>query len=488
MSIPALEPKAVWTNFLSICGIPRGSGNEAAIADWLLLRARSLGLEASQDAVGNVIIRKPASRDREFRNGVVLQAHMDMVCQAANGVDHDFKRDPIRPQILADDPDWMLARGTTLGADNGIGMAAILAVLEATDLVHGPLEALFTVNEENGMSGARGLKPDSLKGNYVLNLDSEAIDELTIGCAGSLRANARLELPALPAGPGLAWIELAINGLQGGHSGVDIAKQRANASRLLARMLTGLPVEIRLASLVGGNALNAIPRQAEALLCVPAASLMAVQAAVVGLADEVRRELAVVEPQFSCGLAPGRAAAACLSPADSQRALRLLLELPNGLQSMDAKLPNTIRTSLNLGITSLAPSSSGQFELSLGLLVRSSDEAEKLALAATIEAACQAAGGRLERLSVSPAWQPEWDSPLLKTACAVFKQVHGAEANLTVTHGGLECGLFRPLYPRWQMVSLGPNLRFAHSPDEALHIPSVAEFWRYLVALLRELQ
>ncbi|MBU0936477.1 MAG: beta-Ala-His dipeptidase [Spirochaetes bacterium] len=488
MPLHALEPKALWSHFAAICGIPRKSGCEQAIGEWLLLRAHSWGLESSRDDVGNIIIRKKASAGCEQWPGVILQAHMDMVCQARPGIAHDFAVDPIHPHIPEERPEWLYARGTTLGADNGIGMAAILAVLESATLQHGPLEALFTVNEEDGMTGARGLSAASLHGTYLLNLDSENMDELTIGCAGALRCTIVMETSLVAPGQGLAWYELKVSGLAGGHSGIDIAKGRGNANRALVRLLLAAPRKLQLATMQGGTALNAIPREATALFAVPAAEEAFLATALEAAALELSAELANGDPAFQWQLKRTAAVGSLLPEHESGRLLDLIHKLPNGLIAMESELADAIRTSLNLGIMSLAARGTTAAHAELSVMIRSSSESEKNSLAETLTQLSHAAGAELRRGNNNPSWQPERASPLVQKAEAVYRQVFGSAPRIAATHGGLECGLFRPLYPEWQMISFGPDIQAPHSPDECLHIPSVTRFWDYLAALLAELR
>lgn len=487
MSVHSLEPSAVWSNFLAICGIPHQSEHEEAIGDWLLLRARSFGLEAERDPVGNVLIKKPASPGCELSPGLILQAHMDMVCQARTSVVFDFLTQPIRPYIPTDTPDWVYAKDTTLGADNGIGMAAILALLESKTLKHGPIEALFTVNEESGMTGARGLSGTWLHGSILLNLDSENLEELTIGCAGALRCISTLSLNPEAAKPAMRWYCISVDGLQGGHSGIDIHKGRANANRLLGRLLKAAPPSLQLAAWSGGNAYNAIPREAWAVVAVPAVDEVFFQSSIEAKAAGLKAELGNNEPGFALHIDSSVAAELLLSALDTARVLQLLNDFPDGLIAMEPDMPELVRTSLNLGMLNLTTPRPGVIDVVFSMMLRSSSEADKNSLASRLEEQGKAFGARLERCNDNPAWQPEPGNPLVKTAAKVYREHFGREPVITSTHGGLECGLFRPLYPNWQMISFGPNIRFPHSPDEAVNIPSVAQFWDYFCKLVESL-
>lgn len=493
MDLDRLEPRAVWAHFFELCSIPRPSRQEGAIAEWLVAWAAARGLEASRDKANNVVIRKAASKGRSGSRGLILQAHLDMVAQKASGSAHDFSRDPIRPLIDPADPAWLRADGTTLGADDGIGVAMALAVLEDKRLVHGPLECLFTTNEEDGMSGARAVESGALAGSLLLNLDGEDSSELTIGCAGSIRANAELSAPALAVPSGWLAFEASVGGLLGGHSGVDIDKGRANASLALLRLLSRPALPLRLASFSGGTAANAIPREARALIALPPGAAAPFAAAFEREAAALKAELGPADPGFSAALAPVESPNAlfALDEASSAGILSLLAALPNGLVAMEPDMPGLVRSSLNLGRVS-SHVEAGSFELSVLAMARSSSDAELEAIAKEVESRLDSAarsGWRVLRTrpSEGPAWTPDPGSPLLAEAKAAYRELFGADPKVTSTHGGLECALFRPRFPSWDMVSLGPTIRFPHSPDEAVRIESVAASYRFLLALAKRL-
>ncbi len=491
MNLSTIEPRPLWAHFFSICAIPHPSHREKELADWVLAWAAGQGIEAIRDEGGNVILRKPASKGREKAPGVILQAHLDMVSQATPESGHDFSRDPIRPRPDPANPGWISATGTTLGADNGIGVAEAMALMEDKSLVHGPLECLFTLNEEDGMGGAREVKPDALRGSILLNLDGEDDTELCIGCAGTLRIKAEREL-ALAAGTAdFRWFELRVSGLLGGHSGVDIDKGRGNASLLLCRAAAAAP-GARLALLEGGTASNAIPRDARALLGLAAAGREKALALIQAEAKAIAAELAGSDPGFAFGLEEKPAPDAALSPEDSAALFRAVLGLPNGLFEMEPDMPGLVRSSSNLGELRLGlppakEAAAGRVGFHALSLVRSSVEAEKERIGAGIEAAFAAYGAATSRPSEAPAWTPDLKSPLLALARAAYTEVTGAEAAIRATHGGLECGLFRPRFPHWDMISLGPNIRYPHSPDERVEVASVERFHRFARALVEKL-
>lgn len=488
MELSELEPKAVWKHFFAICAIPHPSHREealaAALADW----AKGRGLNPRRDEAGNLLFSKPATPGKEGGPGIILQCHLDMVPQASGSSSHDFAKDPIRPRLDPADGAWLMASGTTLGADNGIGMAMALAAMEDDKLAHGPLECVFTVNEEDGMSGAKGLKPGLLRGTALLNLDGEDERELTIGCAGSIRSVARLSHAAESAPPSYAWYELRLSGLLGGHSGMDIDKGRANACLALARILDKSGHALCIGSLSGGTASNAIPREVEAFIGVSEASKSELVQALDREALALKAELGSADPGLRLDIRPAAAAPLALGPVASQAFIKLLAGLPNGLYAMESAMPNLVRSSSNLG-TLKAGVEGGRFAAELLVMVRSSSDEEKEAYAAAVErrlAEAEALGWDLAiaRPSTTPAWSPNPSSGLLALCKRVFLEQRAEEPAVLTTHGGLECGIFRPLFPAWDMISIGPTIRNPHSPDERLHVASVGRSYAYLKRLI----
>jgi dipeptidase D len=490
MTMESLEPQAIWAYFAGICAIPHPSHNEERLADWLVRTIHEMGLEAGKDTAGNVVARKPAGPGCAGRQGVILQAHIDMVCQAAHGSSHDFMTDPIHPLFDPADPDWIIADGTTLGADNGIGVAAALAVLADSELRHGPLECVFTLGEEDGMTGAQGMQPGQLKGTWLLNLDSEISGELTIGCAGGIRTMSKLSLPATRAPEGGRWVEVNVDGLLGGHSGVDIHLGRGNATLLLCRLLAKAGGRVCLGEFEGGTAVNAIPRDARALVWVDEGSFEAWRSAMDAEVAVIRAGLGPADPVFRLTISEAEAEA---------EALPLVLEsdltasvmagmagLPNGLVAMEPDFDDIPRTSSNLGVFSIRKAGE-VLELETRVLVRSSDDGEKESLAKDIEGHLAALGADTRRLAETAAWPPEPSGELVGLAVSVYHELFGTDPSVRSTHGGLECALFRTLYPGLRMISLGPTIRFPHSPDERVQVSTVALFWRYLLALLARL-
>lgn len=481
MSLPPLQPSAVWRHFDRLCATPRASGAEGAIREAIRAWAAGLGIEQQVDTAGNLLLRKPASRGREHLPGVILQGHLDMVCQKNGASAHDFRRDPIRPR-LADG--WLIADETTLGADNGIGVALALAALECRDLAHPPLEVLLTVDEESGMSGARGLAAGLLRGRYLINLDTEDWGQFYLGCAGGLDLVASREFTTEPAPVGSCGRRLRVGGLLGGHSGVDIHLERGNAIQLLARALDALaPLGVRIERLSGGNARNALPREAEANLWLPAEQAGTLAAKVIELESLFHDQFAAARerPEMRLETLPA-AQARVLASVDQQALLRALLALPHGVLRTSRNLPGVVETSDNLGVASLE---AGRFEAVL--MVRSLLDSGCDELARKIEAVFELIGACTARRGAYPGWAPVPDSPLRDLCHRVFRRRFGHEAVDQVIHAGLECGLLGARYPQLEMISFGPDIRGAHAPGERVEVASVGRAWDFLVDLLAAL-
>jgi len=471
-----LDPAPLWTAFLELSRIPRGSCNEAAAARWFLERARKAGCEAEQDAAGNVLVRKPAAPGREQAVPIVLQCHIDMVCEKNEDTAHDFEKDPI---AVWRDGEMLRARGTTLGADNGIGVATGLAVLESDSIAHGPLEVLVTIDEETGMTGAKALKPGWMKSAWMINLDSEEEGELTIGCAGGLDTIATRKLTFEKAPSGTA-LRLKVSGLKGGHSGIDIGAGRANAVKVLAQVLFATMQKhgLAIASFNGGNKRNAIPREAAAIVVVPAANEAAFRADVTRLEAEWKAAFGSIDPNLSVALAPAEADRV-FSGADAVAVVSLLLAGPHGVEAMSPDIKGLEQTSTNLGI---AETKDDTFMACF--LTRSSIDASKAALAQRIAATCHLAGFATQESGGYPGWKPEPQSDVVKHICAVHEQALGKPIIVKAIHAGLECGLIREKYGDMQMASIGPSMWDVHTPDEHVSIPSVKRFWQFLVEIL----
>ena len=480
MSSPlgALKPEHLWKYFEAILEIPHCSGNEKALAEYILSVARGLGLEAKKDKVGNVIVRKKASAGREASPGIILQSHMDMVGEKNSDVVHDFAKDPIKASIKGD---WVQAEGTTLGADNGIGLAASLAVMAETSLVHGPLEFLFTVDEETGLTGANKLEKGVLRGKYLLNLDSEEEGTFTIGCAGGADSVIAMPLKRKAAAAKNLY-QLKISGLRGGHSGLDIHQGRGNAIKLLARMLWQARKEFRfdLVSIEGGNKRNAIPREAWAVLGVEPASAKPLAGFFEKAFDKIRIETKSVETGIKYAFEKTGGAGEAPVNAEGQKALLdLLMGLPHGVVSMHPEIAGLTETSTNLAII--------RFEKKQAQIICSTRSSIASALAATrnvLEAVCSLAGAKIQLQDGYPGWMPNLQSPLLSKLQGIYKAATGKDVRVVAVHAGLECGIIGEKYPGMDMISFGPTLEHPHSPDERVHVGSVEKFWKFMASAL----
>jgi dipeptidase D len=478
--INRLEPALVWKHFATLCAIPRPSKQEQALRLRLAEWAAARGLAFATDAAGNLLIRKPASPGREDRSGVILQAHLDMVCQANGGVAHDFTKDPIRP---VERDGWLVAEETTLGADNGIGVALALAVLEDGALVHPALEVLFTVDEEVGMGGAHGLQPGVLTGKRMLNLDTEEWGEFYLGCAGGcdLSIVRRCRTEAVPAG--YRMLRLSVSGLLGGHSGGDIHLGRGNANKLLVRLLRRLKkiTDLRLAALSGGTARNALPREAWADVAVPCGEDAAIDRLLAEQQTLFRSELAGIDDGVTLGSAPANFAMT-ITLGDQSDLLAALHAAPHGVRRMSATFEDVVETSNNLGVIGLAD---GVF--SANLMVRSLRQSGTELLADEIACLFTLAGCQVTISGEYPGWTPNPHSALLALCRDVYTREFQTEARIQVIHAGLECGVIGAKYPDLDTVSFGPTIRGAHAPGERVQIASVDQVWRLLKAILAEM-
>ncbi|MDY0012357.1 MAG: aminoacyl-histidine dipeptidase [Rhodocyclaceae bacterium] len=476
-----LYPASVWRHFAGLCRIPRPSRHESAVREHLLAWARERGIAARADPIGNLLLNKPATPGMEDRPGVILQGHLDMACQKRDGSPHDFLRDPIAP-ILEDG--WVQARDTTLGADNGIGAALALAALEAPDLSHGPLEVLLTVDEESGMGGARGLESSALAGRLMINLDTEEIGEVYLGCAGGVDVNITHQFATEPAAPGWEAASLALTGLMGGHSGVDIHLERGNAIKLLGRVLADFtPAELRIAALAGGTARNALPRSAHAEVLLAPGLQARLRARLASLEAGLRDELAGVDDDLRLTLTPASRQIHQALSADAQTCLlALLLAAPHGVRRWSQRVPGVVETSNNLGVLQLQEGA-----LTANFMVRSLMPAGSRQLAREISALFSLAGARVETEGEYPGWTPNPDSPLLAHFQATHRRLFGQPATVRVIHAGLECGILADKLPGLDVVSFGPTIRGAHAPGERVNVASVGQAWKLLCALLAHL-
>lgn len=479
-TILQLAPQNVWKHFYSLTRIPRPSGHVEQVTEFLVNFGKELGLESFTDEVGNVIIRKPATPGMENRRGVILQAHMDMVPQKKNDTVHDFTKDPIETWV---DGEWVKAKGTTLGADDGLGVAAAMAVLEAKDLKHGPLEVLITKDEETGMYGAFGLKEGTLKGDILLNLDSEQEGELYIGCAGGIDITASLEYKEEAPADGFVARKLTLKGLRGGHSGLEINEGRGNANKLLARVVHDLLMEFdcQLASFEGGNMRNAIPREAHAILLFNPDDMEGLDDYIKEYEAQINSEYETIESNVSLKIEAVEVPATVVPEEIQDNMINVLMACQDGVMRMIPTVPDTVETSSNLAIVIIA---GGKAEVRI--LARSSCDTMKDFLADSLAACFSMAGMKVEFSGGYSGWQPNVNSPILQAMKASYKEQFGTEPAVKVIHAGLECGIIGATYKNLDMISFGPTLRSPHSPDERAYIPSVTRFYDFLVATLEK--
>jgi len=481
-----LEPKGLWESFYSLTQIPRPSGKRKEIADFLVNYGKSLGLETLQDEIGNVLIRKPASAGYENHPGVILQGHMDMVPQKNSDKVFDFEKDAIQAYV-EDNGEWVTADGTTLGADNGIGVATALAILADKNAVHPPLEAFFTIDEETGMYGANDLKSGWLKGKYLLNLDSETEGELYVGCAGGIDAEATFDYQPVETEEGDIALKVSVKGCKGGHSGCDIHLQRANAIKLLFRFLKDAVAnyEARLACVEGGNMRNSIPREASAIITIPEESYQDVQDLVDRYEDLWLKEYDGVETDLTFKAEETECPKQEM-PEDVQDFLIHAMTLcPHGVYRVIPEMPDIVETSNNIAIIETKVISDQQSAVSVICLARSSVESRKEELASIIQSAFSLAGAKVEFSGAYPGWKPNFKSGLLKTMKEVYAKEFGNEPRIVTIHAGLECGIIGSKYAGMEMISFGPTIEHPHSPDERVNIATVQKFYRYVLAALK---
>ena len=476
-ALSGLEPKLLWDHFAALAAIPRGSKNEAAATTHVVAVAARLGLPAKVDSVGNVVITKPGTKGLENRPAVVLQGHLDMVCEKNSGTVHDFTKDPIRLVMAGDE---VKADGTTLGADNGIGCAAALALLESNDVAHPPLECLFTIDEETGMTGANALTPAFLKGSRMLNLDTEEEGAIYVGCAGGLDTLASTTVARVAPAAGAAAFRIAVTGLRGGHSGCDIHEGRVNALKVLARAVSEAEAfGFAPAALDGGSKRNAIAREAFASGWLDPAREGELRAALAKLEADVRSETGRFDNPVHVGVERADAAPNPFAPADAKRLVGFLHAAPHGVLGWSPDIPGLVQTSSNLAIVETKGD-----EVSFATSQRSSVDSAKKDAGRQMATAMTLAGLDVNQGDGYPGWKPNVSSPILGVAKQVHSELFGKEPEVKAIHAGLECGIIGEKFPSMDTISFGPTIRNAHSPDECVSIPSVANFWTYLTALL----
>ena len=477
----SLKPASLWRNFAGICNVPHPSKKEEKIRQFLVDFGKQHNLETIVDEVGNIIIKKPATPGMENRKGVVLQGHVDMVPQKNSETVHDFEKDPIQAYV---DGEWVKARGTTLGSDNGIGVAAAMAVLESDDIPHGRVEALFTIDEESGMTGAFGLKPDSLKGDILINMDSEDEGELYIGCAGGIDTNMKFRYSEVAVPPKSVAYKISISGLRGGHSGLDIALGRGNSNKIMIRLFRHAAMEygLRVADIDGGSLRNAIPREAFATVTIPENNKQQFEEYVKNYQLLIKSELGKVEPNFIIKLENTELPVAVIDETTQKNLISSVYGCPNGVIGMINDMPGVVETSTNLAIVK---SENGVIEICT--LQRSSVNSKKDDLATMVRCVFEMAGAEVVHSGSYPGWKPNLESPILETMKNVYNNRFGKIPEVKIIHAGLECGLIGDVYPEMDLISFGPTIKNPHSPDEMVNIKTVEMFWDFLVETLKNI-
>ncbi|WP_028774490.1 aminoacyl-histidine dipeptidase [Shewanella waksmanii] len=480
-TLSQLQPQPLWQWFEQICAIPHPSKHEQALSAYIQNWAKEKQLEVVEDKVGNLIIKKPATAGMENRKTVALQAHIDMVPQKNADKVHDFEKDPIEAYV---DGDWVKAKGTTLGSDNGIGMASALAVLGSDSIVHGPLEVLLTIDEEAGMTGAFGLESGYLDADILINTDSEQEGEIYMGCAGGVDAQISLPLVWQAPEPSNQTFTLALSGLKGGHSGVNIHLGRGNANKLLARFLFDYADElaIELTAFSGGSLRNAIPREANVSFMIPSDNVERLHALIESYTQLIREELAIADPDMQMTLTATDAATQVMSEATQDSLLNLLNAAPNGVIRMSDEVEGVTETSLNVGVISTEAES-----VEILCLIRSLIDSGREQVEGTLTALSRLAGAEVEFSGAYPGWKPDNSSPVMAIVKDTYEAIYNKEPVIMVIHAGLECGLFKKPYPEMDMVSIGPTIRYPHSPDEKVLIETVDQYWKLLLAVLERI-
>ena len=477
--IRKLKPEPLWNYFHDITRIPHPSKKETMLVEYIREFGRKNNLETVVDETGNVVIRKPAKKGLERLKGVILQAHLDMVPQKNSDKKHDFEKDPIETLI---DGDWVRADGTTLGSDNGIGVAAALTILASDTIAHGPLEVLLTIDEETGMTGAFGLTKGFLKGDILINLDSEDEGELYVGCAGGIDVSVGKEYAEEKSPKGMTAFRVVVKGLRGGHSGIDIALGRANSNKIMSRFLMQAESDfgIRVAEIAGGDLRNAIPRESHSLIIVPEIKAAEFRKFVEEYEKMYRAEFADTEPDLTFTAEEAEIPDKVMNQGDQYRIIRALFASPNGVQRMSQAMKGLVETSNNLAIVKCA---NGKFEASN--LTRSSVDSAKEATAWKIAAVFHLIGADVKMSGSYPGWKPDMDSPILKTMSGVYENMYGKIPEVKAIHAGLECGIIGGVYKNLDMISFGPTIRHPHSPDEKVNIPTVVKFFDFLCETLK---
>lgn len=481
MEVKDLKPSLIWKCFDEITKVPRPSCHEEQIRKYLLDFATINNIAAKTDDCGNVVMTKPATAGHENAPTVILQAHMDMVAEKNNDVEHDFLKDPINTYI---DGDWVKAKGTTLGADNGIGMAGALAVLLDNSLEHGPIECLFTINEEIGLEGAQNLGKDMITGSMLINLDSEDDGEIFVGCAGGIDTTAFFSYSKENAPENLCYLKVAVSGLLGGHSGSDINQGRGNANKLIARFLWNISkdINIKLAEFDGGNLRNAIPREAHAIIGIDPDKKEELKSRLDVYAKEICNEYKGIEPVVKFTVDVVDKPNFCIDDKTTATLIQALYSAPHGVYSMSRDIEGLVETSTNLAAVKMTDDN----KIKVTTSQRSSVESRKFDIASQVESHFQLAGAKINHSDGYPGWAPNMDSTIMKLSSAAYEELYNVKPAIKAIHAGLECGLFLAKYPNLDMVSFGPTMTGVHSPDEKLNIPTVEKFWNHLTLTLKK--
>jgi len=480
-NISQLKPTEVWTHFYALTQIPRPSKKEEKIIDFIYNFGKSLGLETIKDEVGNIIIRKPATLGMENKKGIILQSHLDMVPQKNNDKVHDFENDPITTYI---DGEWVVADGTTLGADNGIGVAAAMAVLESKTIKHGPIEALFTTDEETGMTGAQNLKSGLLKGDILINLDSEDEGELYVGCAGGIDGTFTFKYKEEETPANTETYKLSVTGAKGGHSGTDISLGRSNANKIICRILKELlkTGKVDISSILGGNVRNAIPREAFANIVISNQEIDNVRKSINCLEKTIKAEFQTSDSDIKISLEKTTPAVSIIEKSVQEKFINSIIACPNGIMRMSDTIDDLVETSTNLAIIK-----SENGEISVSCLIRSSVDSAKFDIVSMEESVFSLAGAESKFTGSYPGWKPNSNSFILSKMKEIYKELYGKEPEIKAIHAGLECGLLGGIYPNWDMISCGPTIKYPHSPDERVDIATVDKWWILLINTLEKI-
>ncbi|WP_343633514.1 aminoacyl-histidine dipeptidase [Fluviicola sp.] len=481
MEVRNLEPKALWNHFADLNAVPRPSKKEERVIAFMMDFGKSLGFETIQDPIGNVIIKKPATPGMENRQTIVMQSHLDMVHQKNSDTIFDFDSQGIEMLV---DSDWVRAKGTTLGADNGIGVAAIMAVLKSTDIAHPAIEALFTIDEETGMTGALQVDAANISGTILLNLDTEDDDELSIGCAGGIDTNTKMPIAYENLPANFSCFEIRLRGLLGGHSGMDIHLGRGNANKWMNRLLrhTSAAVDLKLCSLDGGSLRNAIPRESTAIVAVSENDKLTFHEAVNEIIAQIKAEYHSIEKDANWSVSESSGSDKVVKDSDFERIINAIYAVHNGVYRMSPAIEGLVEAS-----SSLAKVTVGDGVFTTQSLQRSSVESSKEDVANTIRAAFESVGAEVVQGGEYPGWEPNADSAILKVMANLYREKFHAEPNIKACHAGLECGILGKHFPGMDMISFGPNIRGAHSPDECVQVSSVQKFWDYLLEVLTQI-